>query len=179
MIAACVTPYGWRTLMGATNILNLGELLSLIFEWMPANFATFSAFEGAIARPDRARLLSRPRAVAAADLPDPVPDLDRADPCQEYRGLRLPGAAGAGKAARRDVPAPPADAAGADRWPARYVTALGALMIVAASLDLDLALHGTPSLHVHDGRRRRLRRSTCSKNSRCSASSTPTSSAAI
>jgi len=48
MLAACVTPYGWRTLLGATNILNLGELLSVISEWMPANFASFSAFEGAI-----------------------------------------------------------------------------------------------------------------------------------
>ncbi|QPF92864.1 hypothetical protein [Bradyrhizobium commune] len=48
MAACCVTPYGWRTLLGATNILNLGELLSVISEWMPANFASFSAFEGAL-----------------------------------------------------------------------------------------------------------------------------------
>ena len=40
------------------------------------------------------------------------------------------------------VSRPPADATGADRWPARYVTALGALMIVRRELDLDLALHG-------------------------------------
>ena len=48
LIASCCTPYGWRTLQAATSILGLGELLSLIMEWMPANFASFTAFEGAL-----------------------------------------------------------------------------------------------------------------------------------
>ncbi|MEK9283868.1 MULTISPECIES: hypothetical protein [unclassified Bradyrhizobium] len=48
LAAACVTPYGWRTLLGATNILDLGELLSIISEWMPPNFASFGTFEGAV-----------------------------------------------------------------------------------------------------------------------------------
>jgi hypothetical protein len=48
LIASCCTPYGWRTPLGATNILSLGELLSLISEWMPADFASFTAFEGAL-----------------------------------------------------------------------------------------------------------------------------------
>lgn len=48
LAACCVTPYGWRTLLGATNILNLGELLTVISEWSPVNFASFNAFEGAL-----------------------------------------------------------------------------------------------------------------------------------
>jgi hypothetical protein len=48
LMTSCSTPYGWRTLLGASNILSLSEPLSLIYEWMPANFASFSAFEGAL-----------------------------------------------------------------------------------------------------------------------------------
>ncbi|MBR1200134.1 hypothetical protein JQ634_31475 [Bradyrhizobium sp. AUGA SZCCT0240] len=43
--ACCCTPYGWNTLIGAAKILSLGKLLSMIWEWMPANFATWSFFE--------------------------------------------------------------------------------------------------------------------------------------
>jgi hypothetical protein len=43
--ACCCTPYGWNTLLGAAKILNLGQLLSLIWEWMPANFGSWSFFE--------------------------------------------------------------------------------------------------------------------------------------
>ena len=44
-MACCCTPYGWNTLIGAAKILSLGKLLSMIWEWMPANFATWSFFE--------------------------------------------------------------------------------------------------------------------------------------
>ena len=45
VVACCCTPYGWNTLIGAAKILSLGKLLSMIWEWMPANFATWSFFE--------------------------------------------------------------------------------------------------------------------------------------
>jgi hypothetical protein len=43
--ASCCTPYGWSTLLGAAKILSLGKLLSLIWEWMPADFSSISFFE--------------------------------------------------------------------------------------------------------------------------------------
>jgi hypothetical protein len=46
--ATCATPYGWHSPLGAYQILGLGELLTLIPEWKPANFASFSLFEGAL-----------------------------------------------------------------------------------------------------------------------------------
>jgi hypothetical protein len=46
--ASCCTPYGWNRLLGAAKILDLGELLSPISEWWPANFSSFSPFEGAL-----------------------------------------------------------------------------------------------------------------------------------
>jgi hypothetical protein len=48
LAACCCTPYGWDTLLGAAKILNLGQLLSLIWEWMPANFGTWTFFELAL-----------------------------------------------------------------------------------------------------------------------------------
>jgi hypothetical protein len=48
LIACCATPYGWGSILAARKILDLGELLHLIYEWMPANFSKFSAFEMAI-----------------------------------------------------------------------------------------------------------------------------------
>ena len=48
LAACCCTPYGWQTLLGAAKILNLGQLLSLIWEWMPANFGTWTFFEIAL-----------------------------------------------------------------------------------------------------------------------------------
>jgi hypothetical protein len=133
LVASCCTPYGWKTLMGATGILGLGELLSVIFEWMPANFATFTAFEGALLGLIalgyyRGLVLSAPRIflilfltwsalthVRSIDAFAFLVPLVLAKPLGEMFGR------------------PPADAAGADRWPARYLTVLGALMIVAAS----------------------------------------------
>jgi hypothetical protein len=46
--ASCLTPYGWNSLLGATKILSLGKLLSLIGEWKPADFSTFTFFEAAL-----------------------------------------------------------------------------------------------------------------------------------
>jgi hypothetical protein len=44
-VACCMTPYGWETLAASYRILDLGELLHLIFEWMPTDFGTMSRFE--------------------------------------------------------------------------------------------------------------------------------------
>jgi hypothetical protein len=46
--ASCCTPYGWSTLLGAANILDLGELLSIISEWRPADFSSFGFFEATL-----------------------------------------------------------------------------------------------------------------------------------
>jgi hypothetical protein len=43
--ACCITPYGWETLAASYRILGLGELLHLIFEWMPTDFGTLSRIE--------------------------------------------------------------------------------------------------------------------------------------
>ncbi len=43
--ACCVTPYGWETVAASYRILDLGELLHVIMEWMPADFSTLSRFE--------------------------------------------------------------------------------------------------------------------------------------
>jgi hypothetical protein len=48
LAATCVTPYGWESILASRKILQLGELLQLIAEWMPANFSSFSPFEGVI-----------------------------------------------------------------------------------------------------------------------------------
>ncbi|WFU41920.1 hypothetical protein QA640_05325 [Bradyrhizobium sp. CB82] len=133
LIASCATPYGWRTLSGATNILNLGELLTVIFEWMPANFASFSAFEGALLGLIaigfyRGLMLSAPRIFLILFLTWSA--LTHVRSIEAFAFLvPLVLAKPLGGLSRRAEP----DAAGADGWPARYVTALGALMIVAAS----------------------------------------------
>lgn len=46
--ASCATPYGWHSLAASAKILDLGELLSLISEWMPVSFASFGLFEGCL-----------------------------------------------------------------------------------------------------------------------------------
>ncbi|RXG94246.1 hypothetical protein [Bradyrhizobium zhanjiangense] len=133
LIASCCTPYGWRTLMGATNILRLGELLSLIFEWMPANFTTFTSFEGALLGLIalgyyRGVVLSAPRIFLILFLTWSA--LTHVRSIEAFAFLvPLVLAKPLGEMFSR----PPADAPDADGWPARYVTALGALMIVAAS----------------------------------------------
>jgi hypothetical protein len=48
LAACCVTPYGWGSILAARKILHLGELLHLIYEWMPADFSKFGMFEMSI-----------------------------------------------------------------------------------------------------------------------------------
>jgi len=48
LVACCATPYGWGSILAARKILDLGELLHLIYEWMPADFSKFGMFELAI-----------------------------------------------------------------------------------------------------------------------------------
>ncbi|QQO19786.1 hypothetical protein JJB98_07630 [Bradyrhizobium diazoefficiens] len=132
LIASCCTPYGWRTLLGATNILSLGELLSLILEWVPANFATFTSFEGALLGLIalgyyRGLVLSAPRILLILFLTWSA--LTHVRSIEAFAFL-VPLVLA--KPLGETFPRPAADAAAADRWPARYVTALGALMIVAA-----------------------------------------------
>lgn len=133
LIASCCTPYGWRTLQGATNILSLGELLTLILEWMPANFATFTPFEGALLALIafgyyRGLVLSAPRIFLILFLTwSALTHVRSIDAFAFLLPLVL------AKPLGEMFPRPAPDAAGAERWPARYMTALGALTIVAAS----------------------------------------------
>ncbi|MEW6768712.1 MAG: hypothetical protein AB1342_11845 [Pseudomonadota bacterium] len=48
LAASCCTPYGWRTLFAARNILDLGEVLTILSEWQPANFSKFGIFEACL-----------------------------------------------------------------------------------------------------------------------------------
>ncbi|MBV8926794.1 MAG: hypothetical protein JOZ74_15610 [Bradyrhizobium sp.] len=48
LIACCCTPYGWNTLIAASRILALGQLLSVIAEWMPQNFSSINPFEASL-----------------------------------------------------------------------------------------------------------------------------------
>jgi len=48
LIACCAVPYGWGSILAAHKILDLGELLHLIYEWMPADFSSLGAFEMSI-----------------------------------------------------------------------------------------------------------------------------------
>jgi hypothetical protein len=137
MLAACVTPYGWRTLLGATNILNLGELLSVISEWMPANFASFSAFEGAILGLIaiglfRGLTLSPPRILLI--LLFTWMGLTHVRSIEAFAFL-VPLVLA--KPLGEKSPLPQLDAQdteqGTESWPSRYVTVMGALMIAAAA----------------------------------------------
>jgi hypothetical protein len=48
LVACCATPYGWDSILASRKILELGELLHVISEWMPANFASFGRFEACL-----------------------------------------------------------------------------------------------------------------------------------
>ncbi len=133
LAASCITPYGWRTLLGATNILSLGELLSVISEWMPANFASFSAFEGTLfglvaIGLYRGLTLSPPRILLILLLTWMA--LTHVRSIEAFAFL-VPLALAKPLGERSPLPRP--DTPGAASWPARYVTATGALMIVAAA----------------------------------------------
>ena len=104
LVACCATPYGWGSILAARKILDLGELLHLIYEWMPADFSKFSVFELAILAADRRRALWRRQAHAAADRAGAGPAAHGAVACQESRDLRPAAAdrgAGAGGVAVR------------------------------------------------------------------------------
>jgi hypothetical protein len=45
LVAACCTPYGWNSMLASKNILSLGSVLSLISEWLPADFSSLGPFE--------------------------------------------------------------------------------------------------------------------------------------
>ena len=48
LVACCATPYGWDSILASRNILGLGELLHLIYEWMPVDFGRFGLFEACV-----------------------------------------------------------------------------------------------------------------------------------
>jgi hypothetical protein len=48
LVACCLTPYGWQSILASRTILQLGDLLRLISEWMPADFGSFSVFEACV-----------------------------------------------------------------------------------------------------------------------------------
>jgi hypothetical protein len=45
LVASCVTPYGWNSLLASRKILALGEALPLIMEWRPADFSSVGPLE--------------------------------------------------------------------------------------------------------------------------------------
>jgi hypothetical protein len=94
--ASCCTPYGWNRLLGAAKILDLGELLSPISEWWPANFSSFSPFEGALLGLIGFALYRGLVSLRSANSSADGFDLDSA--CQEHRGICVPGPTGAGEA---------------------------------------------------------------------------------
>ncbi|MGX4802311.1 hypothetical protein [Bradyrhizobium guangdongense] len=133
LAAACVTPYGWRTLLGATNILNLGELLSVISEWMPVNFASFSAFEAAILGLIalglfRGLTLSPPRILLI--LLFTWMGLTHVRSIEAFAFL-VPLVLA--KPLGETSPLPQLHGEATESWAARYVTITGALMIAAAA----------------------------------------------
>jgi hypothetical protein len=132
LVASCATPYGWRTLLGATNILNLGELLSVISEWMPANFASFSAFEAAVLGLialglARGLVLSLPRIFLILLLTWMALTHVRSIEAFAFLVPLVLAKPLGGTTVAAETPVR------GESWPARYVTALGALMIVAAA----------------------------------------------
>jgi hypothetical protein len=48
LAACCATPYGWETILASRKILDLGDLLHLIYEWMPVDFSRFGPFEACV-----------------------------------------------------------------------------------------------------------------------------------
>ena len=89
LAACCATPYGWGSILAARKILDLGELLHLIYEWMPADFSKFGAFEMAILALIARRALWRSQAHAAADRAGAGPAAHGAVACQECRDIRI------------------------------------------------------------------------------------------
>ncbi len=45
LVAGCVTPYGWQSMLMTVHILGLGPALSIIGEWRPADFSHLTGLE--------------------------------------------------------------------------------------------------------------------------------------
>lgn len=45
VLAACLTPYGWNSLLAAQKILSLGQALSLIAEWRPVDLSKWEGLQ--------------------------------------------------------------------------------------------------------------------------------------
>jgi len=45
VVAACVTPYTWNSLLAAWRILTLGDALPMLIEWRPVDFGKITSFE--------------------------------------------------------------------------------------------------------------------------------------
>lgn len=133
LAASCCTPYGWRTLLGAANILDLGQLLSVISEWQPANFSTFTEFEGALLGLIalafyRGITLSPPRIILVLTLiwmalthVRSIEAFAFLVPLVLARSIGMPSTT---------AHTPPR---GGDIWPARHFSALAGLIIAAAA----------------------------------------------
>jgi len=48
LAASCCTPYLHNTLIAAATIMNLGQVLTVVSEWRPADFSSFGPFEAAL-----------------------------------------------------------------------------------------------------------------------------------
>jgi hypothetical protein len=48
LLASCCTPYLHNTLIAAATIMNLGQVLTVVSEWRPADFSSFGPFEAAL-----------------------------------------------------------------------------------------------------------------------------------
>jgi hypothetical protein len=46
--ACCITPYGSGSILASRKILDLGELLHLIYEWMPVDFGRIGPFQACV-----------------------------------------------------------------------------------------------------------------------------------
>jgi hypothetical protein len=59
LIACCATPYGWGSILAARKILDLGELLHLIYEWIAGEFQQVRRVRDGDSRTDRRRAFRR------------------------------------------------------------------------------------------------------------------------
>ena len=48
VIAGCITPYGWESMLVTRSVLGLGDALSIIGEWRPADFSQLGGLELAL-----------------------------------------------------------------------------------------------------------------------------------
>lgn len=48
LVAGCITPYGWQSILITHKVLDLGNALAIIGEWQPADFSKLSGLELAL-----------------------------------------------------------------------------------------------------------------------------------